>query len=64
MKAKFHLTVEPSLTGFKLWRPGESWEQAFRSIPKAVHYVRAIAAKPSELIIHGCDGHEVAHVAI
>jgi hypothetical protein len=64
MKAKFHLTAEPGLTGFKLWKPGEGWEQAFRSIPNAVRYVRAVASKPADLVIHAWNGEEVGHVAV
>jgi hypothetical protein len=64
MKAKFHLTVEPGLTGFKLRKPGESWEQPFQSIPTAMRYVRAITSTPSELVIHTSNGEEVGHVSV
>jgi hypothetical protein len=64
MKAKFHLTAEPGLTGFRLRKRGEDWEQPFSSIPQAMRYARSIVSGPSELIIVGSNGREIAHVRL
>ena len=64
MKAKFHLTAEPGLTGYKLRKTGETWVQPMASIPQAMRYARALNRGPSELIIHAPAGQEIAHVSV
>jgi hypothetical protein len=64
MKAKFHLTAEPGLTGYKLRIPGEMWERPFPSIPLALRYARAVAQGRSQLVIHAPAGEEIAQVNV
>jgi hypothetical protein len=64
MNAPFFLVATPRLTGFKLRKQGENWEQEFTTIPQAVSYACSIATEQEKIIVLNATGKEVAQMAV
>lgn len=64
MSAKYFLVAEPQLTGFRLHKEGEHWEQDFHTIRQALRYVRSLPQHEGELIVLNATGKEISHISI
>ncbi|MEP6669685.1 MAG: hypothetical protein ABJF10_11065 [Chthoniobacter sp.] len=58
------MIAEPGLTGFKLRKEGEQWEQEFASIPQAVFYAQSVANGEEKIIVMNSVGREVAEMRV